>query len=153
METITKQLMPTTKDIVAEVGQDDYPAITIKQPWAWTIMAGHKTIENRTWRTRKLGPMVIHAAKSRTGVAGNVLWLRNHGIDCPDADALDYGCIVGLIRVETCLDMSEVEPGMFVEGPVCWVLKEPRAIERPIPYKGQQGLFRVPRDLVADQLQ
>lgn len=137
---------------VAQTDSDYYPALTIRQPWAWAIMAGLKRYENRTWKTRKLGPMIVHAAAGRAGVAGDVLWLREHGIDCPDANALDYGCIVGLVRVAGCLDVGEVESDLFREGPVCWVLEGPQKLSRPVMYRGQQGVFRVPKALVADQL-
>ena len=38
-------------------------AISIKQPWAVLIAAGIKTIEIRTWPTKRRGPLLIHAAK------------------------------------------------------------------------------------------
>lgn len=38
-------------------------AISVKQPWAALLAAGVKTIEIRTWRTRRLGPVLIHASK------------------------------------------------------------------------------------------
>jgi hypothetical protein len=38
-------------------------ALTIKNPWALLIAAGVKNIENRTWRTKFRGRILIHAAK------------------------------------------------------------------------------------------
>lgn len=38
--------------------------ISIRQPWAWLIMAGHKTCENRSWDTRYRGTLAIHASGS-----------------------------------------------------------------------------------------
>lgn len=38
-------------------------AISVKQPWAALIVHGLKTIEIRTWGTRRRGPILIHAAK------------------------------------------------------------------------------------------
>lgn len=40
------------------------PAISVKQPWAALLAAGVKTVEVRTWPTRKFGPVLIHAAKN-----------------------------------------------------------------------------------------
>jgi hypothetical protein len=37
-------------------------ALTIRQPWAWLIVHGHKDLENRTWCTSYRGPLLIHAA-------------------------------------------------------------------------------------------
>lgn len=36
-------------------------ALTIKQPWAWAILAGLKDIENRTWSTKFRGRVLVHA--------------------------------------------------------------------------------------------
>jgi len=38
-------------------------AISVKQPWAALLVAGLKTVEVRTWRTRRRGPVLIHASK------------------------------------------------------------------------------------------
>lgn len=38
-------------------------ALSILQPWAWLITAGHKDIENRRWWTNYRGPFLIHAGK------------------------------------------------------------------------------------------
>lgn len=35
--------------------------LSVQQPWAWLIVAGYKTIENRTWRTNYRGRIAIHA--------------------------------------------------------------------------------------------
>ena len=37
-------------------------ALTVRQPWAWAIAAGHKDCENRTWATSHRGWLAIHAA-------------------------------------------------------------------------------------------
>lgn len=41
-------------------------ALSIRQPWAWLIVNGHKDIENRDWPTRFRGPLLIHAGKTMT---------------------------------------------------------------------------------------
>ena len=38
-------------------------AISVKQPWAALIVAGIKTIEIRSWATRRRGKVLIHAGK------------------------------------------------------------------------------------------
>ena len=35
--------------------------LSIRQPWAWAIVAGFKPVENRTWKTGYRGPLLIHA--------------------------------------------------------------------------------------------
>lgn len=39
------------------------------------------------------------------------------------------------------------------EGPFCWVLQEVRKFATPIPYKGAQGIFNVPREVVAEAME
>ena len=36
--------------------------IVIRQPWAWLIVHGFKDIENRSWRTRYRGALLIQAS-------------------------------------------------------------------------------------------
>jgi len=38
-----------------------FHSLSIRQPWAWLIVQGHKPIENRTWPTTYRGPLLIHA--------------------------------------------------------------------------------------------
>ena len=38
--------------------------LSVRQPWAWLIVAGHKDIENRKWYTNHRGPLLIHASKA-----------------------------------------------------------------------------------------
>jgi len=38
-------------------------AISIRQPWAWAIMHGLKTVENRSWVTRVRGRIWVHAGR------------------------------------------------------------------------------------------
>ncbi len=38
-------------------------AISVKQPWAALLVAGIKTVEVRTWQTRRRGRVLIHASK------------------------------------------------------------------------------------------
>ena len=43
-------------------------ALSIRQPWAWLIVCGHKPLENRSWPTPYRGPLLIHAAKGMARV-------------------------------------------------------------------------------------
>jgi hypothetical protein len=38
-------------------------ALSIKQPWVWLIVNGHKDVENRNWPTRFRGRLLVHAGK------------------------------------------------------------------------------------------
>jgi hypothetical protein len=36
--------------------------LVVQQPWAWLIVNKHKDIENRTWKTKHRGPLLIQAS-------------------------------------------------------------------------------------------
>lgn len=38
-------------------------ALSILQPWAWLIVNGYKDVENRSWRTHRRGPILVHTGK------------------------------------------------------------------------------------------
>jgi hypothetical protein len=42
---------------------EPFYALSIKQPWAALVVAGRKTVEVRTWPTRRRGRILIHTGK------------------------------------------------------------------------------------------
>jgi hypothetical protein len=44
-------------------GREALVALSVRQPWAALLVAGRKTVEVRTWPTRRRGPVLIHAGK------------------------------------------------------------------------------------------
>lgn len=76
--------------------------------------------------------------------------------------ALPYGAIIAVATLKECrnvrdlsrLDLftdrggfDESDLGNYATGRFGWVLEDVRAIE-PIPYKGEQGLFDVPKSVI-----
>jgi len=126
-------------------------ALTVLQPWAWAIAAGHKRIENRTWATSYRGPLVIHAGRDHRLMAPGIQFLRGVGIERPLLDGLPFGAIVALAELVNCVRYDDQTTALhddpFAEGPVCWVLDNVVEVE-PVPYRGAQGLFDVPDDVV-----
>lgn len=144
-------------------------ALTICQPFAHLICLPDdhpraKRVENRQWPTSYRGPLLIHAGKSRN-------WMdRNEEYGIPESD-LVFGAIVGVANLADCVKL-ETRPGWnggvvpdhakrrwpwllqheHTEGPYCLVLTECRRFEKPIPYRGAQGLFDVPPGVVAEQM-
>lgn len=134
-------------------------AITIMQPYAELIVRGEKRVENRRRRVPGLSGLVwIHAGKSRD-------WLRlvdsgeyDANYDLPVAD-MGFGAIVGRAQFVASFELDECVAGRIpaavlrrwprlaghphVEGPVCHVMESIERLERPIPCRGQQGVFRV----------
>jgi hypothetical protein len=118
-------------------------ALSVCQPWAWAIVHGIKTIENRWRRTHYRGPLVIHASRSRRYCQGDYSQLLP---GLPAWDELDYGALIGVVEVIGCVPLEEVEDDPFAVGPWCWILRRPRRIQ-PVPFKGQVSLFNVPDQL------
>jgi hypothetical protein len=113
-------------------------ALSVRQPFAWCIVAGTKPIENRTWNTTYRGPLLIHAAvKPHLMTIAEVEHTWGAVID---RGALRYGGIIG--RVEL-VDVVREHASPWFQGPFGFVLQSPRAVEF-LPMTGKQGLFDAP---------
>jgi len=125
-------------------------ALSIHQPWAWAILHAGKTVENRTWSTRYRGPLLVHASKTKASYDREAKfdWLKMYGIALPKWEELAVGALVGVVELVDCLPVSQVEQNPWVEGPVCWVLMNPRKCESHVVYRGAQGLFEVPDSIL-----
>ena len=115
-------------------------ALVIRQPWAWAIIEGHKTIENRSWTTRYRGPLAVIAGSSKASLLNGREFIEWLGILVPAS--LPMGCILGVVNLVDIIRPSQ-SADAFSEGPWCWVLESPVKLERPVPYKGRLGLFEI----------
>lgn len=122
-------------------------ALSVRQPWAWLIVNGHKDVENRDWSCGYRGPLLIHAGKTLTHkyhreqqqVIADVF-----GIVLPAWDQLPRGGIVGVATLVDVVDDSD-SPWFTgrVDGGCGWVLRD----ARPLPFypcAGALGFFNVP---------
>ena len=120
----------------------DVRALSIRQPWAWLIVNGHKDIENRSWSTKYRGPLLIHASAKKPEVTLLADIEQHYEVDLPKT--FDLGGIVGLANVVDCVGESR---SVWMQGPVGRKL----ANARPLPFLpvlGKLGLFRLEkRDL------
>lgn len=117
-------------------------ALSIRQPWAWLVAHGHKTIENRQWRTEHRGDTLIHAGL--TFDTEGLAWVRAHFPHLRELlpQQFDLGGIVGIGQVVNCIDRS-ADPWFF--GPYGHVFFG----ARPLPLvrtKGELGYFKVAID-------
>lgn len=129
-------------------------AITVWQPWAWAIVAGHKPVENRSWAPPEalVGEvLVIHAGK-KFDFENEALVEQICGLDClpPQADARGIIGVATLDRVidaqdGTCEDPLLVSP--WFSGRFGWVLRDADAFPTPIECQGKQGLWPVPPEV------
>ena len=118
-------------------------AITLQQPWAWAVVKGFKKIENRSWKTKWRGLLLIHAGKSRRWLASDGQYLVSEE-PIPPVDELAFGAIVGAVQLVDCVPKSKVRGDPHARGPFCWLLSNAIEIE-PIPCSGRQGLWTRPR--------
>lgn len=126
-------------------------ALSIKQPWAWLICAGHKDIENRIWATSFRGRIYVHAGKEADCASGfraafNTLRILH---DQSDANIIwrnfwalgqTYGAIIGEVDIMDCV--TESESPWFV-GPYGFILTNPTLYDKPIPCRGSLRFFEV----------
>lgn len=145
-------------------------ALSIKPPWAYLIIWGYpltetvenpngstsvrlsgkallKNIENRSWPLPKgfevPQRIYIHVGKRED----NGAWLRlvNKGFAMftsllLSSPALPRGAIIGEVDIIGCVTESE---SPWFAGPYGFQLANPKAYEKPIPYKGKLGFFEV----------
>lgn len=124
-------------------------AISIRQPWAWLIVNGYKTIENRSWSTKTRDEVLIHAGTLLTSNSYNAVkkLIQSdpriaHVADLiPPISELDTGGIVGTAQITGCVATSD--------NP--WFLNTGFGFEisgaKPLPFvpcKGRLNFFEVP---------
>ena len=118
-------------------------AISIRQPWAWCIANGHKQIENRDWRTKYRGEVLIHASKKidKQGLE----WIKQSGLVPDLPETFETGGIVGKATIVDCVSeidgLSESDSHWFI-GRFGFLLEDASAMPL-VPLRGKLGLFNV----------
>jgi hypothetical protein len=134
-------------------------ALTVRQPWAWAITTGLKTIENRGWRIPP-GPCWLHAgARTRWDddaadsplireaweLAGYPLAELN-----PDTTLIPFGAVTALITfigahhsIDCASECGLCDP-WAAHGQVHNQLTVTRTLNQPVPCRGMPGLWPVP---------
>lgn len=120
-------------------------ALSVRQPWAWCIVEGHKPLENRLWNTRFRGELLIHAsiAFDKEGYE----WIKDHfpHIVMPAQAEFARGGIVGAAEVH---DVITASTSPWFAGPYAFCLRNAEC-RGFIPCKGQLGIFEVTPKLLA----
>ncbi len=136
-------------------------AISLWQPWASLMAMGLKKIETRHWATKYRGPLLSHAAKRKITKAE--FKRMRYILDYESGDQtlygfmynLPYGAIVCKINLTGCNKIfihnkpSGLEGflGDYTPGRYLWGTINLETFE-PIPFRGSQGFFNVPDDLI-----
>jgi hypothetical protein len=127
-------------------------ALSIRSPWWLAILDGGKDIENRNWRTNFRGRIYIHASKWFNGpeimddlcTIGKILDLEKPAVEMLELFKPFRGYLVGTVEIVDCVSKSD-SPWFF--GEYGFVLANPVALDKPIPFKGALGFFEVPDDV------
>lgn len=126
-------------------------AISIRQPWAWLVAAGHKTVENRSKPHSYRGPLLIHAGQKFDRLQWWAVkeWLEEvfPRIRLPEPGELALGALIGrAVLVDVRRDSKSP---WAQEKKWHWILAQARELEEPIGYKGKLGLFDVSKEVLA----
>jgi hypothetical protein len=122
-------------------------AITARQPSAFEIMSGLKTIEVTTWDTLHRGDLLI-CASGKPAFSKEEMEEIEEEYGC----RFVYGqalCVVRLVDVRPMVK-GDAEEALVAEADLdafSWVLEDARPVV-PFPVKSQQGLFDVDDHLV-----
>jgi ASCH domain-containing protein len=109
-------------------------ALTIHQPWAWAILNCGKTVENRSWATSYRGPLLIHAGRKIVPAEH-----YRHLFEAP-AD-LPLGAVIEVVELVDCI--RNASSAWAVAGLWHWVIRNPRVFAKPIPARGNVGIFEL----------
>ncbi|MCK4354651.1 MAG: ASCH domain-containing protein [Dehalococcoidia bacterium] len=130
-------------------------ALSMKQPWAWLVCAGHKDIENRTWHIH-MPPFLnypatprriyVHTGKTFDKTAFKLIAdkipleiIQKFMVNgLPDRGMFVTGAIIGEVDITGCVEHSD-SPWFF--GPFGFTLANPVLYDKPIPCKGMLGFF------------
>jgi len=116
-------------------------ALSVKQPWAWFICYGKKTIETRTWATNYRGPLLIVSSKQ---IDKN--YYHPEKITGIDLVGLQFGKALAIVELVDCRFMRE-EDSRAAMSPYhpdlySWVFSKIHKIE-PFSVKGKLGLYEI----------
>ena len=109
-------------------------AITIKNPWAHLIAVGIKDVENRTWRTKYRGKVLIHASQ-KIEYYKNLTLVQLKSLDHENQRKVvkqDFitSAIIGSVEIADCIQNSKSI--WAVQDHWHWVLKNPVLFDTPI---------------------
>src|SRR5205085_10340736 len=102
--------------------------LTVRQAYASLIVAGHKTLEWRNWRTSYRGPLLILAAKQRDR---SVPEEQVRALLGCASEELPIGGIIGLVQLVDILRREQVassHPWFDLNYAYAWVLAGPRQL-------------------------
>jgi activating signal cointegrator 1 len=139
-------------------------ALPLWQPWASLVALGAKRVETRGYPPERLGLRVgqriaIHATKTDRELRFcDQPFFRDH---VPDPAALPLGAVIATctlvrasqITAEKAAELARLNPrehafGDYTPGRWAWVLGDVEQLLAPVPFRGSQGTFDAPDELI-----
>ena len=124
-------------------------AFTIRRPWAWAIAHADKDVENRSWQCPLPPgtPVAIHAGKKWE--PEDAEWIeREMGIPVPPESEHPTG-VVAIATIGKCTSFTQAVSQWANGSEFCWHLRNVRPLPEPVSQRGEQGIFRLSKDVSA----
>lgn len=130
-------------------------AITILEPWATLICEGKKTIETRNWDTLYRGKILIHASKRKMPDETYEKYLLDNFVE----HNTHPGCIIGEVELIDIIPFKDAFKDIVknkhiinyctaeLNSQYAWIFSNAKIYEKPIPAKGNLGLWEYTKDL------
>lgn len=132
-------------------------ALTIQQPFASAIIAGHKRFETRLWKPGKINKFILHAGRKECNAIDNH-FIAQRIDNWPMNYQLPTGAALGIVRIIKCYDAVQVyhkqlkpnpsaateiemQLGLYRIGYFAWELEVVEVFEKPIDAVGQQRFW------------
>ncbi len=150
--------------------------LSILQPWASLAVLGHKRIETRSWNTKYRGELYIHASLGKNYKklkADDPLYRFYHPLfaynKIEPMEKLPFGAIIGKVDLVETIQFDkntinreqdfhygslfeytpqELAFGDYTTGRFGWLLANPVMFDKPIPAKGQLGIWNYDEKLI-----
>ena len=149
----------------------DTRGLTIKQPWAFAIAEGFKTVENRSRRTNYRGTLLIHAGLQHDSTAPIVRYSRDAAIRLDELGGsgnfrearclipsvfhqphptLALGAVIATAQLVDCHQATDgcCAPWGFADQ-WHWQLADVQPLQRAIAKTGALGLWKPDAELLA----
>lgn len=121
-------------------------ALSIKQPWAWLIANGYKSIETRTWATEHRGELLIVSSLKPCKEAMEFLRSNIEVFRLLESVDFEYGKAIAIVNLAECRPMTKADQDAALcdiyPNAYSWVLDNVMKI-RPFPVKGWLKLYDV----------
>ena len=118
--------------------------LSVSQPYADLIIQGKKTVELRTWNTKFRGEFLVHAplvikteACKKLGIGKESL---RTGVIIGRAELYDVKIYNTAKELKSDYNKHFASSG-FLDHKYGFLLKNPKELRVPIPYKGSLGFF------------